>query len=348
MNRLIATCGDLHFGIGNEIFLNSQIKFHTDQFIPYLLKHEIKKVIFLGDVFDNRTSINALVLSKVLDLFKLYESHNFEIIIILGNHDTFHRSSNNVHSLKTLELFKNVTVYSDITEQKIYDRNFLFVPWLPVLEVYRDYVTTNILDHIDVQIGHFDSLGTKMSSYQDSEVGLDRDFINRFLLTLSGHYHSFSKYESNGKELCYTSIPCQLNRGDTGEDRGFWILNCEDLSKEFVLNTVSIRFENVTYPEPFTEDKIRNNIVDLHINESKLDIDDLENYKDRLRSFSPISITPRIIPKIENGIDNQDIKFVSLRQLFDDYIDKVEIEDELKLGVKSKVNELFEMYYKEG
>ena len=348
MNKLVAILGDCHFGLGSEVFLDSQIRFHSQQFIPYLIENNIKKLILEGDVFDSRKAVDSMVMNKILSLFALYKKHDIEIIIIIGNHDSYLKNSNDFHSLKAFELFDNVKVYTEISETNIYGRPFLLVPWLPNTDVYRDFVTTNILDHIDVQIGHFDSIGTKMSGYQNSEVGLDRDFINRFTLTMSGHYHSFSVYENNGHELCYNGTPYQLNRGDAGEDRGFWILNCEDLSKAFVLNTTSIKFESVTYPETFTEEKIRNNIVDLHVNESNIDVDELENYKDRLRSFNPISITPRIIPKVENGVDSKDIKFVSLRQLFDDYVEKIEIEDDIKAGVKTKVNELFESFYSEG
>ncbi len=63
----IAIATDLHLGIrrGSEIYLNSQLKFFKNQFIPELKSKGIDTIIIPGDFFDNRLALDNKILKHV-------------------------------------------------------------------------------------------------------------------------------------------------------------------------------------------------------------------------------------------------------------------------------------------
>ncbi len=339
-----AVVGDRHYGISNLVFLDNQIRFDTDVLIPYLLENKIKHLILEGDIFDTRKSIDVQVGNRVLDLFSRYEELDIQIYICLGNHDTALKNTNEVNSLRFLEKFKNIKIFSKIEEIEIIGLKFLFVPWQYDLNNYIEFVTSNHLDHIQVCVGHFDTIGAKYNSYKNSEVGFDKKYIMRFPLVFSGHYHSMSFDKHNGSELIYTGVPLQLNRSDKNETKGFFVLD-NDMKYEFVENTQSIKFIDITFPEEVQKEQINNNIVDLHFLED-VDTDQLENYKEMIWKLGPISVTPRIIPKLKDN-EKKEIKFKNLKELLDEYIETLELDENIKPDFNLKINELFETNFKE-
>ena len=55
----ICILNDTHCGTRNssEILLNNADTFYSETMFPYLLKHDIKHIVHLGDYFDNRKFI---------------------------------------------------------------------------------------------------------------------------------------------------------------------------------------------------------------------------------------------------------------------------------------------------
>ena len=66
----VALLADLHFGVkrGDQIWMNSQVRFFKNQLVPELKKQNIKDIWILGDVFDTRESVNVNVISTVIDM----------------------------------------------------------------------------------------------------------------------------------------------------------------------------------------------------------------------------------------------------------------------------------------
>ena len=93
----IAILNDTHCGIRNssEIFMDYQEKFYRDVFFPYLEQHGIKKILHLGDYYDNRKFINfkALEHNRKIFLEKLRELQ-IHMDIIPGNHDVYYKNTN--------------------------------------------------------------------------------------------------------------------------------------------------------------------------------------------------------------------------------------------------------------
>lgn len=340
---MIAVVGDLHFGIGSQRFLEKQLDFHYKFLIPELNRRNIKTIKFLGDIFEDRNKLNIFVLNKVLDLFDFYEKEGFDIRIILGNHDTNLKTSNDIHSLKILNRYKNVKIYEKIEVDYIGNLKCLFVPWQYDMAEYIDFVNTNLLDDVKISFGHFDIINCMMDKSRPSNKGFKKSDIMKFPLVFSGHYHTRSFYESFSSKLIYTGTPYSLTRIDKGETKGFYIVD-ESLNFEFVENHFSPKFVDVVYPQELKKEDVNNNIVDFHYHENS-DVDEVERYKDDIYKMEPYSLEVIMIPKSETEI-KQEMKFTNLREIFGEYVSIIEFDDEdLKSKFKEKITELFENHY---
>lgn len=348
MTNEFAVVGDLHKGIGSGRFLEEQIMFHVKHFIPYLQERGIKTIVFLGDIFDNRKQLDVFMLNRVLELFDLYESLRFDIRIIIGNHDTNLKNTNAVNSLKTLKKYSNVKIYEEITQDKIGDLECLFVPWQYDLNQYIEYVNSNILDHIQVSFGHFDIINAMMNRQTASKVGFKREDIMKFPVVYSGHYHSRSVSKMNNSTLIYTGTPYELNRGDMGEDKGFYIQKYSGntlLESEFIPNTYSPRFIEIVYPQEVTSELVKNNIVDMVYSE-KDDVDEIQKFKEKIASFEPFSTFPKMLSVAElEGVG--EIKFTNVRQIFEEYIEQLTVDEEIRPQFIETIKQSFETNYSE-
>lgn len=79
----------------------------TEKCIDWIIKSfksaEVDYIIFCGDLFDSRFSINVQTLNAAINSV-LNLAYNFEkVFLIVGNHDTFYKNVNTVNSIKFLE-----------------------------------------------------------------------------------------------------------------------------------------------------------------------------------------------------------------------------------------------------
>ena len=133
----IAILNDTHFGVRNdsEAFRNYQLKFYNEIFFPYIEKHNIKTLIHLGDVVDRRKFINfqtASIFRK--EFFDRLWKQKIDTHIIIGNHDTYFKNTNEVNAIDNL-----YTSFDGLNEPFIYTRPkvvefdsvpILFIPWI--------------------------------------------------------------------------------------------------------------------------------------------------------------------------------------------------------------------------
>lgn len=340
----VAIVTDTHFGMkkGSEVFLESQLKFFTEQFVPYLKENNIDTILHLGDFFDNRVNIDSKVLNAVIDLF---ENHlrDFTIHIIVGNHDSYLESSVHINSVNTLALFENVKVYSDISQIEIDNRQILMCPWITDKEEFMDIVENSTAD---ICAGHFAISKIPMFKGIESEHGMESSiFLTKFKLTLSGHYHTRSTTSFNGNTLCYVGNAFQMTRADIDDERGFSILDLDTLQLEFIENTTSLKFVSLKYPKIVTQEYIQGNHVDLFVeyddNYNELKV---QSYIEKLESYNPaFPVNVKTINKI--AIESEeDIEITSISDLIKEYLENSSISNPTqKESIKKLVLELYEV-----
>ena len=281
----VALLADLHIGIkrDDEIFFNSQYRFFSEQFVVDLKNRNINDIWILGDVFDQRKAITLPTINRVIDLFKNVLK-DFNIRIIVGNHDMFYNTDLGVNSLKILTLLPNVTVYEDAVTETIDGKTIRFQPWI------TDY-TSDIFGNnkYDYAFMHADIMTFDVGGGRPSDVGLTAAYVLDHVNTVyTGHYHTkvTRKYEQ-GKSISYLGAPYQLTRIDRDGQRGFHILDIRTGEIEFVENRVSIKFTKHTYPDADLN-MIANNVVDLDIPPEYFDqTKKVELYVQKLEKLKP-------------------------------------------------------------
>lgn len=141
---------DIHFGVRSDSLLRLEIcKKVVDQIIDTIKKNDIKYVIFGGDLFHSRVSLNVNTLNVAIDAIKSIAKYA-HIYMIIGNHDIHYKNSLDVHSMKLFNDLKNIDVIEEPTELMINDdKKMLLVPWMSDLDDYKE-------ESYDYIVGHFD------------------------------------------------------------------------------------------------------------------------------------------------------------------------------------------------
>lgn len=258
----IAMIADCHFGIkkSDVVFMESQMRFYKNQFVPELKALGIKDIFILGDVFDTRQAINVQTINIVLELFKNILK-DFNISIVLGNHDTYMTTTTDINSLKMLDILPNVTVYEQQTILTFGTKTVLIQPWIV------DYKQSDLITgQYDYAFMHADIIGFDQGGGRLSDSGLMAStLLDHIDHVYSGHYHNgyTRKYEKN-KSITYLGSPYQLTRIDRGDTKGYHILDLDTNEDVLHENTQSIKFTKHTFPDVDLS-VIAGNVVDLEI-----------------------------------------------------------------------------------
>src|ERR1700743_1240967 len=99
----IAILGDTHWGARGEsqIFLDYFSRFFREIFFPEIDKRGIKTVVHLGDLVDRRKYLNYTTAYTMRNEYiNPSIKRDLETHIIVGNHDCFHKNSNEVNALR--------------------------------------------------------------------------------------------------------------------------------------------------------------------------------------------------------------------------------------------------------
>lgn len=321
----IALLADLHFGIkkGDPTFIESQLRFYKNQLVPQLNEKGINQIWILGDVFDTRQTINTQIINHVIDLFKI-TLKDFDIHIIVGNHDMYLTTDTSVNSLKILDLLPNVTVYENPLDIKIGNKTVLLLPWITDYTIADQLITKKY----DYCFCHADIIGFDQGGGRLSESGLKaKTLLDKIQWVFSGHYHNGVKREyENNQYITYLGAPYQLTRIDRDGIRGYHILDIDSGSDILIENTESMKFTRHVYPN-VNMDLVNGNVVDMDVPYDLADqtkkIADYVNKLEKLKPAYPVNIN--ILPN-ENTIDDEFFESDNLNiiSLFQTYLDQLE------------------------
>jgi len=338
----IALVTDTHFGVykSSPEFLESQLRFFRNQFIPYLKENDIFSIIHLGDFFDNRTTINVNVMNQVEELLK-EDLKDFHMYMLVGNHDSYFKTTINVNSLKSFKNLPNIRVIDDIEKIHIAGADILMVPWQVNNEEFKKRVMDKNI-HTDVCVGHFETIGFNFNKGMLCKNGLDsRVLFDNYKLIFSGHFHKRTFQERNGSRIQYIGNAYHLTRIDKKENRGFCILDTETLDYEFINNTESIQFTDLQYPEKITKEIVEGNIVDVTVKvDDEFKKNRFEKYMEKVNSFNP-AFEPTVKLDIEKTNENKkEYKTTNVLQLIEEYVGDTDITE--KEEVINNLKDLYE------
>lgn len=302
--KKIALIGDTHFArkaehpLIKKYIKEGQLNYFTE-LVATLKSHDVDTILFTGDIHDTRHSINVEALVNTKRLFQDTFA-DFDIHIILGNHDMYAENDYNVTSLELFEDIPNVTVYRDkVTKANWFGKEWYLFPWIIDKNIDK---TTGFLEKLakrpkekrdnTVLFGHFEMLGIEMEGNSISTFGMDTNlFLNAAGLSLSGHYHGLSETTKGDSTVLYLGSPYPMTFANANAQHGIWLLD-ENLEYEFLPNKVSPMFMDIWDTDDI--DRIRdlsNCFVRFY---SSNDLSKEEEFELRLKieKKSPILIRP--------------------------------------------------------
>jgi DNA repair exonuclease SbcCD nuclease subunit len=240
---------DTHFGCRNDspAFIEYQNKFYNDVFFPYIRENNVNTLIHLGDVVDRRKFINHNTAHNFKQNFwNRLEENNIDTHIIIGNHDTYYKNTNEVNALQNLEISKGAKVYTRTTEVEFDGLPILFIPW-----ICDDNESDSVQKINDTQatiaMGHLEVKGFEMHNGHFNDHGQEKAMFKRFEKVMSGHFHK----KSDDGQIYYLGTQYEMTWSDYGCPKGFHIFDTDTRDLTRVSNPDTI-FKKLIYNDKET------------------------------------------------------------------------------------------------
>lgn len=235
---LVAILGDTHFGARNDnlAFHKYFERFYSECFFPYLEEKNVDTIVQMGDMFDKRKFINfrSLMESRRY-FFQQLVDRGLDVYMIVGNHDTAYKNTNEVNSPELLlGEYDNIKIWSSPGICELPDGSKLaMLPWI-CSDNYDESLEfiANAHTKAKVLIGHLELSGFEMHKGHIHQSGMSPALFSKIPQVITGHYHHVSSKDN----IQYTGSPYELTWSDYNDPRGFFILDTETLDLEFIGN----------------------------------------------------------------------------------------------------------------
>lgn len=238
---------DLHFGIHSNSQKYINICTDTVSWIKDVCKNNsVTDVIFGGDFFDSRSSIDVRLMSiATQSLYSLADS-NIKVYMILGNHDIYLRDATDVNSLLAYNANRNVEIVDK--PKWLNDGKILLLPWgYGTVKNEIEYCgkETFVFCHQDFPKEFFIGGRSKKSdtdvSDKFSEFGFQKELINNVIKNngniFSGHIHHPSKIPLSDKSsIIIVGSPYETEFGFKGVPCGTFLIDIDNSKYEFIEN----------------------------------------------------------------------------------------------------------------
>lgn len=260
MNNKVAIFSDLHLGIKQDstVWHGIAIKW-CDWFVKQLKKNKIKDVVFLGDFFHTRNTISANTLhvaSTILSKLKEFNLH-----IILGNHDLYYANEPTVSPVNLFQGRDNIRVYATPEIVNFGNKSALMCGWGYNPEEYNADV---LFTHAEINVFRYNmDVGTCNDGLKASGL------LNNFDIVYSGHFHLRQEKQWGDKRIIYVGNTFSMDHSDSYvTQKGFDIFDFDTYESTFIQNDISPKFYRVRLSE-LAEGKWRveemNNIIASNI-----------------------------------------------------------------------------------
>lgn len=335
---------DTHFGArsDNQAFDEYFRKFYTETFFPELRARKIKHIVHLGDIFDRRKYINFNTLKNCREyFFDVLKQEDITMDLLVGNHDTFFKNTNDVNSpALLLNDYDNITVID--TPRTVHlglGVKVLMMPWI-CTDNYRQCM--DMLENTDATrvFGHFEISGFTMYRGHESDTGFDPKIFQRFDQVLSGHFH----HRSTQGNITYVGNAYEMTWSDFDDPRGFSIYDVKTGNMEFIQNP-NCMFHRIVYDDrnnaaqAMSVQNLRERMIKLVV-ANKTDFSLFDAFVDRLYAINPLEL--KIIEDFSEfeteALDEENLNLEDTMTLLAEYVDGLETDankDRLKNLLKT-------------
>ena len=265
--------GDMHFGVkSNSLYwLNTQKEFFEKQIFKVIEEEKLDRIVFLGDLFDIRYSINQQIGIECKNLIRtLAEKFQYpnEIIFVCGNHDYYspleefveYNSYELVFGPEFKKCYPNIRFVTN--EPYLDSEGGLFLPW---------YWTENP-DHFDDLLYRYKFGKDVKAIYCHADLTIwpgGRITSLRGVPVYSGHIHNpYTDIEGN---LYNLGAALQLTFADIDMPRDLYILENFEIVKR-IPNVTTPKFKRIYNDDIFsvTEEDFNNSYMQICINSNNI------------------------------------------------------------------------------
>ena len=256
----IAIITDTHFGARNDNlnFNDYFYKFYDNVFFPTLKERDITTCVHMGDVVDRRKYISYRIANDFRSRFvERFKEFNIDLHIIIGNHDTYYKNTNEVNSMDELVGQDILTsIYSEPQIVEFDETPILFMPWINANNYDKSIKLLNTAKS-DIIMGHLGIAGFEMYSGQVSLEGYKKEMFRRFDTVFSGHFH----HKSDDGQIYYLGTPYEITWSDYNDPKGFHIFDTDTRELERIVNPYTL-FNKIFYDD--TQEDYSNHDVEQY------------------------------------------------------------------------------------
>lgn len=265
-----------------------------DVFFQYIDENDIKTVVHLGDVTDRRKFINFYTATRLHDDFiQPILDRNIELLVTIGNHDTYFKNTNNINSMKRLYGDNDhIRIFDEPIEVDLDGLKTLMIPWI-CDDTYEKTMKMIKSSTCPVLMGHLEIKGFEMYRGHTAEHGMSMDTFKKFDLVCSGHYH----HKSNYGNIHYLGSHTQFTWGDYGDERGFHVLDTKTRELEFIKNPYTM-FHKIHYNGTGNADVLYNDYNGSYV---KIVVENRDDEMKLDRLVNMIEMSAQNVQLIENN-----------------------------------------------
>ena len=243
----IAIVTDTHFGArnDNQNFNEYFYKFYENVFFPYLKDNGITTCVHMGDVVDRRKFISYKIANDFRKRFiGQFQRDNIDLHIIIGNHDTYYKNTNDVNSMEELVGKDRFKIYTNPAVVDFDGVPIQFIPWINAGN-YDASMAALSRSPAQIAMGHLEIDGFEMfKGGHRHEGSYNKQMFNRFDIVMSGHFH----HKSDDGHIFYLGTPYEIYWNDWKDPKGFHILDTETRELERIVNPYTL-FEKIYYDD---------------------------------------------------------------------------------------------------
>ena len=233
---LVAIVCDTHYGARGDstLLLNNQKKFFDGVFFPTLKSKCVGTILHLGDLVDRRKYINFNTARRMRTDF-LEPLQDYAVHMIVGNHDVYHKNTNEINALHEILHSYAFDLYTTTTKIVLDGVPILLMPWITD---ENESHTLQMIEDTKAQIcmGHFELEGFEFYKGIMAAHGMSADVLNKFDLVFSGHYHQ----KSSKGNIHYLGAPYPMTWADHDCPRGFHLFDTNTRELTFIPNPYSL------------------------------------------------------------------------------------------------------------
>ena len=215
-------------------------------------KRGITNILFGGDLFHDRQKIEVYTYQRTFEtLQKRLKDKNFQLYLLLGNHDLWFNDKTTVSSTTPLSALPGVRIISQPERLNIEGSNWDFIPFTlnPILALEELKKQPGKPEYA---LGHLAIDGAILHGTQYSDVTIEHDgdmvsvgvsLFEHYKHTFLGHYHA---EQHVNEKVEYIGSPLQLSFGEAFQKKHIIALDTKTGKKTYIDNEFSPKHLSVS------------------------------------------------------------------------------------------------------